>query len=244
MVRRAAYGAAELKALYQRHLQRAFSFSAAGHLLIALLFLAVVKFTEQPMQSKTIQLVSYADLGPPPSLTDQIAAPQIQVSSAAPPPTVGIPEPVPDAEVSPDATINTQVEMSAMTSIISSEGTGEGTVVQVEQPAPETKEIAVEEEVLPRSDEFVPVEEQPVPVERPIPEYPEMAIRAGIEGVVYVTILVDKTGKVRDAKVLKGPEVLREAALAAAWKSVWRPAIQNHRPVAVWVAYPFRFKLE
>jgi outer membrane biosynthesis protein TonB len=54
---------------------------------------------------------------------------------------------------------------------------------------------------------------------------------------------VDKTGAVRDVRVLKGPEILREAALKAAWKSVWRPAIQNKKPVAVWVAYPVKFKL-
>ena len=159
-------------------------------------------------------------------------------------PTIGIPEPVPDAEVSSETTIATQTEMSQMTSLVGGEGVGEGSVIQVEQPVSQQENIVVEEEKLPDVGEFIPVEEQPVAVELPKPVYPEIARRAGIEGVVHIQILVDKAGKVRDVKLMKGPEMFHEAAKEAAWKSVRRPAIQNHKPVAVWVAYPIRFTLK
>lgn len=114
----------------------------------------------------------------------------------------------------------------------------------MEQPAGEvSQELVVDEERLPEATEFVPVEEQPIPVEMPKPVYPEIARRAGVEGKVLVHILVDRMGRVRDVKIIRGPEVFHEAAKDAAWKGIWRPAIQNHGPVAVWVALPLRFTL-
>jgi protein TonB len=238
------YGAAELKRIYQEHVKRAFSYAAAGHLVAAAIYLGVVWYITRDDVARAVRFIKYQDLGPPPSLTNQAAAPQIQVSAPTARPTIGIPEPVPDAEVSSETTIATQTEMSQMTSLVGGEGMGEGSVIQVEQPVQQTDNIVVEEDKLPDVGEFIPVEEQPVPVEQPKPVYPEIARRAGIEGVVFIQILVDKTGKVRDVKIVKGPEMFHESAKEAAWKSVWRPAIQNQKPVAVWVAYPIRFTLK
>jgi len=81
-------------------------------------------------------------------------------------------------------------------------------------------------------------------VYRTEPEYPELARKAGIEGRVYIKILVDKEGKVRDAILLRGVGAgLDEAALEAVRQWVYTPAIQNNRPVAVWVAQPIDFSL-
>ena len=239
------YGAAELKRMYQRNARKAFTYSAIGHLVVATIYVGTVWYLEDDARVRKVRIIKYSDLGPPPSMTDQVAAPQIQVSAAAARPTVGIPEPVPDAEVSTETTIATQTEMSQMTSLIGGEGGfGEGSVIQLEDAVVQGGDnILVEEDVLPEFGEFVPVEEQPVPVDRPKPVYPEIARRAGISGVVFVMILVDKTGKVRDVQITKGPEMFHESAKDAAWKSVWRPAIQNQKPVAVWIAFPVRFKL-
>jgi len=233
----------ELRRAYQRNLRRAFSWSAAAHLLAGVLCLGVLLYLKATQGDRTlgVRLVRYADLGPPPSIANQTAAPQIQVSAAAARPTVGIPEPVPDAEVSEEATISTQTELSQMTSLVAPEARDSSTVVQQEQRVKE--EIVVEEDKLPAPGDFVPVEESPVPIEKPSPAYPEIARRAGIEGTVFVRMLVDKTGRVRDVLVDKGPEIFYPAVKEAALKSIWRPAIQNKRPVAVWVGYPIRFKL-
>ena len=37
-----------------------------------------------------------------------------------------------------------------------------------------------------------------------VQEYPQMAVDAGIQGTVFVTFVVDKDGKVKDPKVLRG----------------------------------------
>ena len=237
------YGRAEIKHTYQRLLRKAFIAASVGHLLAVGVYLTATWATHRPEKVYSVRMVKYSDLGPPPSLASQQAAPQIQVAAATARPTIGIPQPVPDAEVSSETTIATQTEMSQMTSLVGGEGIGEGSVIQVEQPMAQQDNIVVEEEELPAVGEFIPVEEVPVAVQMPTPAYPEVARQAGIEGTVFIQILVDKTGKVRDVKIQKGPEMFHEAAREAAWKSVWRPAIQNHRPVAVWVAYPVRFLL-
>lgn len=76
------------------------------------------------------------------------------------------------------------------------------------------------------------------------PVYPDLAKRAGIEGTVYVKILVSKEGKPIKAVVVKSDsEVFDQPAVDAAMKFVFTPAIQHKAPVMVWVVVPFRFRL-
>lgn len=80
---------------------------------------------------------------------------------------------------------------------------------------------------------------------RATPVYPPEARRQRIEGTVYTQILVDGTGMVIDAKVIKSDaEILNQAALDAARKFRFAPALKNKVPVETWVVVPFRFKLE
>ena len=179
-------------------------------------------------------------------MTDKVAAPQIQVSAAPPALTVGIPEPVPDAEVSPEATISTQLEMSAMSSLLTDEdadGAGGGTVLQVERPEPTMAEAPVEVVDEEAPVELWKVEEPPVVVKKVEPEYPRIAMGAGVEGKVFVLVLVGKDGKVEKIGQLTGPEVFHDAVREAAAQWVFSPAIQNDRAVRVWVSLPFNFQL-
>jgi TonB family protein len=91
---------------------------------------------------------------------------------------------------------------------------------------------------------FIAVEKNPLLVESPAPIYPELARMAQIEGTVNVRALVGKDGRVKEAFVLKrGNDLLDKAALDAVAGYVFLPALQNQRPVAVWVTIPFRFSL-
>lgn len=94
---------------------------------------------------------------------------------------------------------------------------------------------------------FVPRDEEPVIISLPTPKYPEMARKASIEGRVRVEVLIDTYGKVRDARIVEesGANIgFEAAALEAAWKGEWRPAMQNKQPVAVRVSYPVVFRLK
>ena len=111
------------------------------------------------------------------------------------------------------------------------------------------KDIVIEnmDELLPSPDEFVAYEEAPQKIEEITPKYPEMARRAGIEGVVWVNALVDKEGKVRDVIIVKDSGAnagFEEAAIEAAKETTWKPAISNGQPVALWVTYKIVFKLK
>ena len=76
------------------------------------------------------------------------------------------------------------------------------------------------------------------------PDYPEIAKRAGVEGTVYVKILVSKQGKPLKAVVIKSDsKVFDQSAINAAMKFVFTPAIQHENPVMVWVVVPFKFRL-
>lgn len=102
-------------------------------------------------------------------------------------------------------------------------------------PAPHAG--VTEEEVF----EFFTVEEPPKRKTAIPPEYPEMARRAGIEGTVYLKVLVNARGTVDSVEVQSGPAIFHKPAEAAARATAFTPALQNDRPVACWVMMPFRF---
>ncbi len=91
--------------------------------------------------------------------------------------------------------------------------------------------------------EFYEVEELPERLQNILPEYPEMAERAGIQGTVTLKVLINKTGAVDSVVVIEGPEILRNAAVKAAESTTFSPAKYNNRTVACWVIMPFKFVL-
>ena len=135
----------------------------------------------------------------------------------------------------------------------------------IEAPLIETKEvIAVEDakvedkvsspppkEVVEDKEEpnyFVAVEEMPQPIgglkaiQEKI-EYPEIAIRAGVEGKVFVRAFVDETGTVTSAEIVKGIGAgCDEAALDAIQKTKFTPGKQRGKPIKVQVTIPVVFK--
>lgn len=112
----------------------------------------------------------------------------------------------------------------------------------IEEEKKEIEEIELEEEEE-EPVELWKVEKQPVPIKKVVPEYPDIARKANITGKVFVTVLVNKQGKVEAIGKITGPEVFHEAARAAALQWEFEPAIQNDRPVKVWVSLPFNFTL-
>lgn len=185
-----------------------------------------------------VRLLTYTELGPPPSISNQEALAQVAVQSAMAKPTVGVPVPVPDAQVSPEQTIATQQELSKIAGPVTT-GNGSGDSVGVAMG-----DFKVTDEDVPPAD-FVPVEKQPQTINPVQPKYPELAQRAGIEGRVLVKIWVDKDGKPHKAIVLKSDaEIFNQPAIDAAMATKFTPAIMNKGPVAVWVVIPYTFKLK
>lgn len=93
--------------------------------------------------------------------------------------------------------------------------------------------------------EFSIVQVKPQLIKKVLPEYPELARKAGLEGKVIVELVVGKDGQVKDARILKSDnEIFNQAALDAVKQYVFKPAMQNDKPVSVRVLVPIVFTLE
>jgi len=231
------YGRLEVKGVFYKNMFRGLLISVLIHLaIVGSYYLAqYLGEDEDNIPTVNVRILKYSDLGPPPSISAVPPPPSVSIAAAAKP-TVGVPVPVPDAEVSPEQTIATQQELSSAPSP-ATEQLASGGNVEVE--------IQVDPDAEPGMDEFIPVEKPPQIVRRTVPVYPEMAMRAGLEGTVYVKILVDKDGKPKKAVVIKSTtEIFNDAAVEAAMQFIFTPAVMNNGPVKVWVAVPFKFKLK
>ena len=100
------------------------------------------------------------------------------------------------------------------------------------------------EDALPGPDVFVAVEVLPEQLRMDSPIYPPLARELGIEGTVMLRILVSKEGRVLDCIVMSGNPMLVDAAIVAARTAVFSPALQQQKPVAVWVQLPIVFSLK
>lgn len=231
----AEYGAIELKRVYQKYWTIGLSISVAIHLVLVSSYYLVGLFSEEEPPMVNVRIMKYSDLGPPPSITSANMPPPIAVSAPTAKPTVGAPVPVPDAEVSAEQTMATQTEMSQTVAPMIEGTSGDGNV-EIQQ------DIRIDEDAPPA--DFVPVEKEPVAIKKVEPKYPDLAMRAGLEGKVWVKIWVDKEGKAKQVVILKSDaEIFNEPAVEAAKQWVFTPAYMNNGPVAVWVSIPFRFKL-
>jgi len=130
---------------------------------------------------------------------------------------------------------------------VSGEGASEDVVetiatTEFQEDVIRTTPSGPEIEVVP----YFKVEVRPTPIFSPLPNYPELAKKAGIEGKAVVKMLVDTDGSIMEVQIVKssGNQMLDEAAVAAARKSKFTPARQRDKLVRVWVSRPFDFKLE
>jgi len=162
---------------------------------------------------------------PPPIMSVPVARPKPASAVDA------IPVPAKDTRENLDRTIPSQGEKTDQPST---------SPTKVGQPGGEAAG-----ERVPRRDEYVYAEVLPEPITQTQPVYPGMAQQAGVEGLVIIHALIGKDGRVLDAQVdaKKNAPILNDAALEAARKWVFTPALSNGHPVMVWVTIPFRFKL-
>ena len=76
------------------------------------------------------------------------------------------------------------------------------------------------------------------------PVYPELAMKAGVQGIVIIEATIDPRGRVVNATVLRGVPVLDEAALEAVRQWVYTPTLLNGAPTAVIMTVTVRFWLK
>jgi len=220
-------GAADLKANSQRMLRKALIVSATIHLSIIGIYLLTQVWKPKDEVEYTGRVIRMQTMPPPPPLSDAPPPPVIPNQPIVKP-TIGVPVPVPDAQA-PEQTIMTQQEIAAINAPVGLSGSGKDSLV-----------IASGDD-MPSEGEFVYYEDEPTPVTRVEPSYPEFAREAQIQGKVTLHVLVGKDGRVKNVKVIKGVTGLNDAAVEAIKKWVFKPALSNNKPVAVWVEVPMDF---
>jgi protein TonB len=70
----------------------------------------------------------------------------------------------------------------------------------------------------------------PALVERVAPEYPPLALRAQVHGVVIREAVVDREGRVEDLRVLRSIPLLDRAAIDAVRQWRYSPLLLNGKP--------------
>jgi len=100
---------------------------------------------------------------------------------------------------------------------------------------------------IPEPGTFIPHSAAPVCTYRPMPDYPDMARQAGVEGRVTLQVFVSVDGVPLEVVVTgsSGMTSMDEAAVAAARITRWTAAQRaDGAPVGVWTAMIYEFVLE
>jgi protein TonB len=228
-----------LKRFSRRLLYRGMIVGILLHVLTFGGWLAARIFKPEPppaavvLQVRTVK--SAAELGVPPSIsqnTDAVSAVAIAAAQAV---TYGVPEPVPDFQ----ATTST---------VATSEQIAESLApVDISDLGSSADSLVIDESLFAgqnASPDGVQVfDELPVPIDTPSPVYPDLAQSGQVEGTVTVKLLVTKDGTVGDVVVVEGNWLLHDAAIAAVKTWTFKPALHQHKPVQVWVEIPINFAL-
>jgi protein TonB len=75
------------------------------------------------------------------------------------------------------------------------------------------------------------------------PEYPELAKRTRLQGMVILVVTVDEEGNVTDIRVTRGHPILVEAAKAAVSQWKYSPTLLNGEPIPVTATVTVNFVL-
>lgn len=156
-----------------------------------------------------------------------------QIEKPPPPPKPPVPVEVPDDEILEDDDLDLDVSLDI-----------DEPLADLPPPPPPADDEPEEPEI------FVIVEDMPELIggleglQKKI-TYPPFAKKAGVEGRVFVQFVVDESGNVRDAVVLRGIGAgCDEEALKAVNAAKFKPGMQRGVPVKVKMSLPITFKLK
>jgi TonB family protein len=240
----ARYGSMELKRVVGPNLIRGLLVSAFIHFSIVIApYVARMLAPEEEIPPPPIRVVDISQLTKLKSMqetSEQVKIAQTQMAL----PTAAIPIAVEEDEILVD-----DLQIAKQSDIIYSSSSGSGDDLGISKD--EVIQIVDENEGkddIPDASDFVPFEvaPQPLPDFYKQPSYPAMAQKAGVKGRVIVQVYVDKKGHVLKHNIIDAkPDNLgfqdEVEKVIYGWK--FTPAIQNGKPVGVWVQIPVNFTL-
>ena len=227
------YGAIDLKKCYRPYLIRGLAISLIVHCAIIGAYWISLRLSAHERKQGNFVILSYTDLGPPPSIHQEITSSVRFGSLSSRKLDFGVPIPIPNFELKAEKEFPTQEELSQSGNPQGEGGDG------INIPDSVRADFAGDDM------EGVTPDVPPVLLTMTVPRYPELALRQKISGTVWVRVLVDQHGGVKSAAVQKSDaEILNQAALEAARKCLFTPGLYRKRAIAAWVSIPIEFKLE
>jgi TonB family protein len=218
-----------------RYTRTAYYLTNAFVFFIILATFGYVKYNQWQNQKTIITttnprviVLSYAQLGPPPSIQGSDALTPITSGAKASTPNVGVPKPVSD-ELAQQETSLDQATISGITAI--GPGNGDGTIVV--------------DNTIPEISAYISHEVEPRFLFKPNLVYPAAARSFEYEGTVYVKALLDLDGSVMRIAVVKssGYPILDSSAVNYIANAKFSPAEQHQKPVRVWIGQTITFRL-
>jgi protein TonB len=159
-----------------------------------------------------------------------------QQETVPPPPRPPTPVAVPNDEIIEDVDIMIDAELDFET--------------QLDVPPPPPKKEESADEKNGEEDFFVIVEQMPeligglATLQQEV-RYPEKALRANIEGRVYVQFIVNEKGEVENPRVIRGiGGGCDEEAIRVVKMAEFKPGLQRGRPVRVQFQLPVIFRIK
>jgi periplasmic protein TonB len=231
-------GACALKRPYQTNLAIGFGISVLMHLALVVTVFLLASYQPEKVIPIKITMQSYG-LGIIPPVVKEPAPPKpTDPDHPTKAPNFGIPTRIADSLIQDPADIPTLRDIDRYIPSTPVTDLSNNIIIDTDKVA---------ETLLPSRGTISFYDEPPLAVNSVKPEYPDLARRTGLQGKVWLEVLIDKDGSVRDVSVVKCDNKdmgFEDAAMAAAWKSVWKPAISNGLPIAVRVTYSVVFKLQ
>jgi periplasmic protein TonB len=242
------YGAYELRRRYSRNTALGIIFAIVFFTLGISAPLIIDLIKGLSTDDELLKVTEVTTLEAPPPIDKTVPPPP----DVPPPPplksTVKFTPPVikPDEEVKEDAPppVDDLKEVDAGTETVEGDSSGvDMSLVESELIGEETDEVVLVAEEQPT---FPGGEEKLYKYLQENIKYPAMAREANITGRVYVSFVVGKDGKIRDAKVLRGigGGCDQEAIRVINSMPPWKPGKMSGHPVSVSYNLPINFSLK
>jgi TonB family protein len=93
--------------------------------------------------------------------------------------------------------------------------------------------------------DYIELDVTPKPKTKISPVYPEEARKAGIDGAVYVKVLIDENGEIIKTEITKSSGVasLDNSALESLKDAKFSAGKKDGKPVKVWITLPIKYAL-
>ncbi|MCC6690707.1 MAG: energy transducer TonB [Bacteroidia bacterium] len=220
---------------------------------VAIVLIAITPKILELIKGSTEEKIVAVDITP----VDLTAPPPIDETTPPPPP----PPPPPVMETvkfTPPVVVDDPVvddppppqETETQVSTVTQEGTGNDDIIIPDNKGTGPVE-AVKDEVFTVVEQMPEFQGGPAEMYKFISkniQYPQIEKENGIQGTVYVTFVVDKSGNIKDVKSLRGvaggPNLEKEAIRVVKMMPPWKSGKQNGREVSVQFNLPIKFVLK